>query len=72
VVQMESQAFGSESTLQLQVKMRFVKTEHAQRAAALLESSKFDNPKVSVSTFLEASAIKLWLFASSVSFFFEI
>jgi hypothetical protein len=32
-----------------QVEMQFVTTEHAQRAVALLDSSKFDNPKVSIS-----------------------
>jgi hypothetical protein len=61
-MQLESQTIGSKSTLQPQVEMQFVTTEHAQRAVALLDSSKFDNPKVSISeTVLEDRGRRLIL-----------
>lgn len=48
-MQLESQIIGSKNVSLPQVEMRFVSIEHAKRAVALLDSSKLDNPKVSIS-----------------------
>ena len=80
-MQLESQTIGSKSTSQPQVEIQFVTTEHAQKAMTLLDSSKFDSPKVSISeTFFEDQGRRLILkFNSSdarpsdlVSFVFDV
>jgi hypothetical protein len=58
---MESQTIGYKRASKPQVEMQFVKTEHAQRAAALLDNSKFDNPEVSINTFFEDQGRRLIL-----------
>ena len=61
-MQLESQTIGSKSTSQPQVEIQFVTTERAQKAMTVLDSSKFDSPKVSISeTFFEDQGRRLIL-----------
>ena len=51
-MQLQSQIISSKNAPLPQVEMQFITIEHAQRAAALLDSSNFGNSTVSISEML--------------------